>query len=96
MYEEAKLKQVKNKVLGDLKTIIENQFKEPCHEATRHKQNNADVIALLKEEIEYLKGGLKEKNKVISNLVGFCKVHQAHLYKITHHHGYRKIQVVKT
>ena len=28
---------------------------------------------LLKEEIKYLKGELKEKNKVISNLIGFCK-----------------------
>ena len=27
----------------------------------------------LKEEIEYLKRELKEKNKVISNLIGFCK-----------------------
>ena len=72
LYEEAKLKRVKNlcqkfhvkKVLGDLrnklKTIIENQFKESCHGTSRHKQNN-DVIALLKEEIEYLKGELMEK-----------------------------------
>ena len=53
LYEEAKLKQVKNEVLGDLrnelKTIIENQFKEFCHETSRRKQSN-DVIALLKEE----------------------------------------------
>ena len=64
LYEQAKLKQVKNEVLGDLrnelKSIIENQFKESCHEASRHKQNN-DVIPLLKEEIEYFKGELMEK-----------------------------------
>ena len=92
MYEVAKLKQVKNEVLGDLrnelKTIIENQFKESCHETSRHKQNNDDAIVLLKEEIEYLKGKLNEKNKLISNLIGFLIVHQA-LYNITHHHGYR-------
>ena len=56
----------------ELKTIIENQFKESCHETSRHKQNN-DVIALLKEEIEYFKVELMEKNKVISDLIGFCK-----------------------
>ena len=75
--EKAKLKQVKNEVLGDLwnelKTIIEIQFKESCHETSRHKQNNDDVIALLKEEIEYLKGNSWEK-KVISNHIGFCKI----------------------
>ena len=27
------------------------QFKESCYETSRHKQNNDDVIALLKEEI---------------------------------------------
>ena len=63
--EEEKLKQVKNEVLDDLrnelKTIIENQLKESCHETSRYKQNNNDVIALLKENIEYLKGELKEK-----------------------------------
>ena len=77
LYEQAKLKQVKNEVLGDLrnelKTIIENQFKEFCHEASRHKQNNDYVIALMKEEIEYLMGEFIEKNKVISNLIEFCK-----------------------
>ena len=77
MYEESKLKQVKNEVLGDLrnglKTIIENQFKESCHETSQHKQNNDDVMMLLKEEMEYLRGELKEKNKVISSLIGFCK-----------------------
>ena len=50
LYEEAKLKQVKNEVLGDLrsklKTITKNQFKESCHETPRHKQNNDDVKAL--------------------------------------------------
>ena len=56
--------------------------------SSRHKQNNDDAIALLKEEIEYLKGKLNEKNKLISNLIGFLIVHQA-LYNITHHHGYR-------
>ena len=56
-----------------MKTIIENQFKESCHKTSRHKQNNDDAITLSKEEIEYLKGELKEKNKVISNLIGFCK-----------------------
>ena len=77
LYEGAKLKQVKNEVLGDLrnelKTIIENQFQEFCHETSRHKQNDDDVIALMKEEIEYLNGELMEKNKVISNLTGLCK-----------------------
>ena len=77
LYEGAKLKQVKNEVLGDLrnelKTIIENPFKESYDETSRHKQNNDDIIALLKEEIEYLKEGLMEKNKVISNLIRFCK-----------------------
>ena len=62
LYEEAKLKQVKNEVLDDLrnelKTIIENQFKESCHETSRHKQNNDNVIALLEEEIE---GGTQGK-----------------------------------
>ena len=66
LYEEAKVKQVKNEVLGDLrnelKTIIENQLKKSCHEETsRHKQNNDDVIMPLKEEIEYLKRELKGK-----------------------------------
>ena len=42
---------------NELKTIIK---KESCHETSRHKRNN-DVIALLKEEIEYLKRELKEK-----------------------------------
>ena len=63
--EEEKLKQVKNEVLDDLrnelKTIIENQLKESCHETSRYKQSNNDVIALLKENIEYLKGEFKEK-----------------------------------
>ena len=45
---------------NELKTIIENQSKESCHETSRH---NDDVIALLKEEIEYLKGELMEKIK---------------------------------
>ena len=36
---------------NELKTIIENQFKEFCHETSRHKQNNDDVLALMKEEI---------------------------------------------
>ena len=40
--------------------------------SSRHKQNNDDAIALLKEEIEYLKGSSWRK-KVISNLIGFCK-----------------------
>ena len=39
---------------NELKTIIENQSKESCHETSRH--NNDDVTALLKEKIEYLKG----------------------------------------
>ena len=75
--EEAKLKQIKNEVLGDLRneltTIIGNQFKESCHKTSRHKQNNDDVIAQLKEEIEYLKGDPMEKNEGNSNLIGFCK-----------------------
>ena len=54
LYEEEKSKQVKNEVLVDLrnklKTIVENQFKESCHETSRHKQNNDDDIALWKEE----------------------------------------------
>ena len=71
-----------------MKTIKENQFKVSCHEISRHKQNNDDFIALLKEEIEYLKRELMEKNNVILNLIGFCNVHQA-IYKIIHYHGYR-------
>ena len=51
LHEEAKLKQIKNEVLGDLRnelqSIIENQFKESCHETSQHKQNNDDVIAIL-------------------------------------------------
>ena len=66
LYEEAKLKQINNELLADLrnelKTIIENQFKESYHKTFRHKQNNDDVIALLNEEIEYLKGEPMEKN----------------------------------
>ena len=54
LYEEEKSKQVKNEVLVDLrnklKTIVENQFKESCHETSRHKQNNDDDIALWKEK----------------------------------------------
>ena len=60
-----------------MKTIKENQFKVSCHETSRHKQNNDDFIALLKEEIEYLKRELMEKNNVILNLIGSCDVHQA-------------------
>ena len=75
-------------------TIIENQFKESCHETSRHKQNNDYVIALLKVEIEYLKGKLEGKNKVISNYIGFCKTSSGS--QDTHHHGYRSIQVAKT
>ena len=44
-----------------MKTIKENQFKVSCHEISRHKQNNDDFIALLKEEIEYLKRELWKK-----------------------------------
>ena len=92
MHEEAKLNQVKNEVLGhlrnELKTIIENHFKVSYHDTSQHKQNDNDFTALLKEEIDYLKGELMEKNNVISNLIGFCKVHQA-LYKITYQYGYR-------
>ena len=73
LYEEVKLKQIKNEVLGNLtnqlKNIIENQLKECCHETSRHEQNNDDATALLKEEtLLYLKGKLMEKNNVISNL----------------------------
>ena len=76
--EEVKLKEIKNEVLGDLrnelKIIIENQFKKFYHETSRHKQNNDDhVIVLMKEEMEYLKGYSWKKDKVISNLIGFCK-----------------------
>ena len=59
LYEEAKLK-VLNDLRTELKTIIENQFKESCHETSRHKQKN-DFIVLLKEELEYLKEKLKGK-----------------------------------
>ena len=56
LYEVAKTKQIKNEVLGELrnelKAIIENQFKESCHETSRHKQNNDEDIALQKAEIE--------------------------------------------
>ena len=92
LHEEAKLNQVKNEVLGhlrnELETITENHFKVSCHGTSQHKQNNDDFIVLLKEEIDYWKGKLMEKNNVISTFIGFCKDHQA-LYKITHHHGYR-------
>ena len=57
---------------NELKTTIENHFKESYHKTSRHKQNNDDVIALLSKEREHLKGKLKEKNKVFSNLIGFC------------------------
>ena len=44
LYENTKLKQVKNEVVDDLrnelKTIVENEFKKSCHEISRHKQNN--------------------------------------------------------
>ena len=75
LYEEAKLKQFKNEVLGDLrnklKTIIENQFKESFHQTSPDKENNDHVIALLQQEIEYFKGKLMGKK--ISNLIRFCK-----------------------
>ena len=58
------------------------------------KQNNDYVIALLKVEIEYLKGKIKRKNKVISNLIRFCKTSSGS--QDTHHHGYQSIQVAKT
>ena len=64
LYEEAKLKQVRNEVPGDLrnelKTIIENQCKESCHERSRHKQNN-DVIALLKKRNRIFERGTHGK-----------------------------------
>ena len=64
LYEEAKLKHIE-KVLGDLrnelKTLIENQFKESCHKTSRRKQSNDDAMALLKEGSEYLKWELMEK-----------------------------------
>ena len=92
LHEEAKLNQVKNEVLdhlrNELKTIIDNHFKVSYHDTSQHKQNDNDFTALLKEEIDYLKGELMEKNIVISTLIGFCKAHQA-LYEITHQHGYR-------
>ena len=77
LYEEAKLKHIKNEVLGDLrnelKTLIENHFKESCHEtSSQPKENDDDAIALLKEEIKYLRVNLLKK-KVISNLIGSCK-----------------------
>ena len=41
LYEEAKLKNIKNEVLDDLrnelKTLIENTFKEFCHETSRYE-----------------------------------------------------------
>ena len=58
---------------NELKTFMENQFKESCYETSPHKQNNDDAIALLKEETKYLKGELMEKNKAIRNLIGSCK-----------------------
>ena len=65
LYEEAKSKQVKNKVLGDLrnelKTIIENQFKESCHETSRQKQNNDDVISSFKGRNKIFEGGTQGK-----------------------------------
>ena len=46
---------------NEQKTLIENRFKESCYETSRHKQNNDDFIALLKEETEYLKAELIKK-----------------------------------
>ena len=78
MYEEDLLNHIKNKVLcnfrKELKTYIKSQFQESCHETSWQKQSNDDAIALLKEEIEHLIGELMEKNKVISNLIGSCKI----------------------
>ena len=53
LYEETKLKQIKNEVLDDLrnelKTTIENQFKDSCHDTSRRKKNNDDAIAIRKK-----------------------------------------------
>ena len=55
LYEKAKLKHIENEVLSDLrnemKTLIQNQFKESSHETSWHKQNNDGAVALLKEEV---------------------------------------------
>ena len=56
-----------------LQTLIENQFNESCYETSQYKPNNDDAIALLKEEIEHLKGDSWKKNKVILNLIESCK-----------------------
>ena len=56
--------------------------------SSRHKQNNDDAMALLKGEIEYLKGNSWRKKRQFPILLDFVKVHLA-LYKITHHHRYR-------
>ena len=93
LYEEAKLKHIKNQVLDDLKhklkALIENHFKESYQETSyRHKENHDAVMVLLKEEIEYLKGELMEKIRLFGILSDVVKVHHA-LYKIIHHHVYR-------
>ena len=71
------LNHTKNENLGNLRnklqTLIENQFNESCYETSQHKPNNDDAIALLKEEIEHLKGDSWKKNKVILNLIESCK-----------------------
>ena len=77
LYKKVMLNHTKNENLGNLRnklqTLIENQFNESCYETSQYKPNNADAIALLKEEIEHLKGDSWKKNKVILNLIESCK-----------------------
>ena len=77
LYKKVMLNHTKNENLGNLRnklqTLIENQFNESCYETSQYKPNNDDAIALLKEEIEHLKGDSWKKNKVILNLIESCK-----------------------
>ena len=60
-----KLKQVKNKILADLRkeleTIRENQFKAFYHKISRRNQNIVDVVALMKEQNRILEGRAHRK-----------------------------------
>ena len=77
LYEKVMLNHTKNENLGNLRnklqTLKENQFNESCYETSQHKPNNDEAIALLKEEIEHLKGDSWKKNKVILKLIESCK-----------------------
>ena len=77
LYGETKLKQIKNEVLDDLrnelKTTIENQFKDSCHDTSRRKKNNDDAIAIRKKQNTVFEGGTHGEKKVILNIIVSCK-----------------------